>query len=92
MGPVRCVHFYELSYALETLQQMNGNVVGLVLNDSTGKSSSQYGRYGSYRAYRYGKSYYRRGYGRGYYSYYSAYGKDTGAAPETETPEADPEQ
>ena len=85
-------HFYELSYALETLQQMNGNVVGLVLNDSTGKASSQYGRYGNYRAYRYGKSYYKKGYSRGYYSYYSAYGKDPGAAPETETPEADPEQ
>ena len=67
-------HFYELSYALETLQQMNGNVVGMVLNDATGKSSSQYGRYGNYRSYRYGKDYYRRGYGRGYYSYYSAYG------------------
>ena len=75
-------HFYELSYALETLQQMNGHVVGLVLNDTTGRSSGQYGRYGSYRATRYGKDYYRKGYGRGYYSYYSAYGKDP--ADETE--------
>ena len=65
-------HYYELSYALETIQTMNGNVVGLVLNDAAGKSGSHYGGYRSnYSSY---KGYYRRGYGRGYYSnYYSTY-------------------
>lgn len=71
-------HFYEISYALETLQQMNGNVVGFMLNDTTGKVSGQYGRYGNYRSNRYGKDYYRRGYGRGY-SNYSTYGKAPGS-------------
>lgn len=65
-------HYYELSYALETIQTMNGNVVGLILNDAAGKSGSHYGGYRSnYSSY---KGYYRRGYGRGYYSsYYSTY-------------------
>lgn len=74
-------HFYDLSYALETLQQMNGNVVGLILNDITGKSAAHYG--GGYRSSRYySRDYYRRGYGRGYYSYYSSY--ET-VSPETDT-------
>ena len=65
-------HFYEISYGLETLQQMNGNVVGLVLNDITGKSALHYGNYRSSRYYT--KKYYRKGYGGGYYSnYYSTY-------------------
>lgn len=65
-------HYYELSYALDTIQQMNGNVVGIVLNDVTGRAGSHYG---GYRSAYYSKGYYyRRGYGRGYYSsYYSAY-------------------
>ena len=64
-------HYYELSYALDTIQQMNGNVVGIVLNDVTGRAGSNYG---GYRSVYYSKGYYRRGYGRGYYSsYYSAY-------------------
>lgn len=64
-------HFYELSYALETLQQMNGNVVGLILNDITGRTAAHYGNYKSNRYYT--KYYYRRGYGNGYYNYYSTY-------------------
>ena len=68
-------HYYELSYALETLEQMNGSVVGLVLNDATGKSSGNYSRYGNYRYSRYGRSYYRKG-GTAYYNYYSASGKE----------------
>ena len=64
-------HYYELTYALETVQQMNGNVVGMVLNDAAGKANTHYGSYrSSYNSYR---SYYRRGYGRGYYSAYSTY-------------------
>ena len=65
-------HYNELSYALETVQQMNGNVVGLVLNDATGKSNTHYGGYRS--SYYSSRGYYRRGYSRGYYgSYYGAY-------------------
>ncbi len=62
-------HYYELSYALDSIQQMNGNVVGIILNDATGRSGAHYGGYhsGNY----YYKGYYRRGYGRGYY--YSTY-------------------
>lgn len=73
-------HYNELSYALETLQQMNGNVVGIILNDATGKSGSHYG--GGYRAYRNGYSYgyYRRGYGYG--GYYSNYGDSYESKPE----------
>ena len=55
----------EISYALNTLQQMNGNVVGFILNDISGKSSSHYGSY-RYGKNAYGNSYYRRG----YYAYY----------------------
>lgn len=67
-------HYYELTYALDTVQQMNGNVVGIILNDITGKGTSRYGSYRSNR-YGYGKGSYHRGYyGRGYYSsYYSNY-------------------
>ena len=58
-------HFYELTYALDTVQQMNGNVVGIVLNDATGRSGNHYG---GYRSSYYSKNYrYRRGYGRNYY-------------------------
>ena len=67
-------HYNELTYALDTLKQMNGNVVGIVLNDLTGKGSTHYG---SYRSSRYGYykkgGYYRRGYSSGYYGYYSTY-------------------
>ena len=67
-------HYYELTYALDTVQQMNGNVVGIILNDITGKGAT---RYGGYRSNRYGyKNYYRRGYySRNYYysNYYSNY-------------------
>ena len=65
-------HYYELSYALDTIQQMNGNVVGIVLNDTTGRAGAHYG---GYRSSYYSKGYYyRRGYGRGYYnSYYTTY-------------------
>ena len=65
-------HYYELSYALDTIQQMNGNVVGIVLNDTTGRAVAHYG---GYRSSYYSKGYYyRRGYGRGYYnSYYTTY-------------------
>ena len=76
-------HFYELSYALDTLKQMNGNVVGFVLNDITGKGSSHYGSYRSRYAY-YGKHYYRRGYGysRSYSGYYNSYSNYYGSAPQ----------
>ncbi len=57
--------YNEISYAMETLQQMNGNVVGFILNDINGKSASHYGgyRYGKYGYYR---TYYRRGYSYSY--------------------------
>ena len=76
-------HFYELSYALDTLKQMNGNVVGFVLNDITGKGSSHYGSYRSRYSY-YGKHYYRRGYGysRSYSGYYNSYSSYYGSAPQ----------
>ena len=76
-------HFYELSYALDTLKQMNGNVVGFVLNDITGKGSSHYGSYRSRYSY-YGKHYYRRGYGysRSYSGYYNSYSNYYGSAPQ----------
>lgn len=63
-------HFYELSYALDTIQQMNGNVVGIVLNDATGRGGTHYG---SYRSGYYSRGYYRRNYGRGYYGGYTTY-------------------
>ena len=64
-------HYNEISYALDTIQQMNGNVVGLILNDVTGRAGSHYG---GYRSGSYSKGYYGRGYGRGSYgSYYSTY-------------------
>ena len=67
-------HFYELSYALDTIQQMNGNVVGFVLNDISGKSASHYGSYRSSRYSYYGRSYGRNGYRNGYYNnYYYTY-------------------
>ncbi len=83
-------HYNELSYALETIQQMNGNVVGMVLNDVTGKSSSHYG--GGYRAYRQGyyKGYYRRGYGYG--GYYSNYESSYESKPELKTQKPKTEQ
>ena len=67
-------HYYEFSYALDTIQQMNGNVVGIILNDVTGKAGSHYGNYRSASAYYSRGSYLRRGYGRSYYSsYYTTY-------------------
>lgn len=76
-------HFYELSYALDTLKQMNGNVVGFVLNDITGKGSSHYGSYRSRYSY-YGKHYYRRGYGysRSYSGYYNSYSGYSSSSPQ----------
>ena len=66
-------HFNELNYSLETIRQMNGNVVGFILNDATGKSSAHYSSYRSRYSY-YGKNYYRRGgYSRGYYGNYGSY-------------------
>ena len=62
--------FNEISYALENLQQMNGNVVGFILNDINGKSAAHYG---GYRYSKYG--YYARGYSRRGY-YYNYYGSD----------------
>ena len=60
-------HYNELNYGLETIQQMNGNVVGMILNDVTGRGGNHYGGYRS--------SYYSGGYDRlGYDSNsYSAY-------------------
>ena len=66
-------HFYEISYALDTIQQMNGNVVGIVLNDVDGRTKSHYASYRAPSYYSKGY-YYRRGYGRSYYnSDYSTY-------------------
>lgn len=81
-------HFYELTYALDTLKQMNGNVVGFVLNDVTGKGSSHYGSYRSRYSY-YGRSYYRRGYGysRSYGGGYSSYSSYYGSAPQANSGE-----
>ena len=59
----------EISYALNTLQQMNGNVVGFILNDISGKSGTHYGSYRYGKNGYYGKNYYRRGY---YYAYYGS--------------------
>ena len=56
-------HYNELTYALDTIQQMNGHVVGMILNNTSPKSGS---RYGSYRSGRYGYS--SRGYSRGDYA------------------------
>ncbi len=48
-------HYSDVEYALKTLEQMNGRVVGLVLNDVTGKAGTTYsyrrGNYGYYRGY-----------------------------------------
>ena len=52
--------FKDLSYAIDGLRQMNGNVVGVILNDCSGKGATRFG-------YRNESSYYRRGgYRRGY--------------------------
>ena len=59
--------FNEISYALETLKQMNGNVVGFILNDLNGKSASHYGSYRYGKSGYYGKYYSRRGYSYNYY-------------------------
>ena len=50
-------------------QGLEVELVGIVLNDASGRSGSHYG----YRSSYYSKGYYRRGYGRGYYSAYSTY-------------------
>ena len=63
-------HYYEINYALETVQQMNGNVVGMILNDAAGKTGNHYGGYRS--SYYTSKGYYRRGYNQGDYSTYEA--------------------
>ena len=56
----------DVKYALETLEQMNGRVVGLVLNDVSGRSEQKY----SYRSRTYGyyKGYYKRNYTTDYSS------------------------
>lgn len=59
-------HFNDVSYALETLKQVNGRVVGMILNDITGKAVQKYNYRG--RNYGYYRSYYKRNYG--------AYGKE----------------
>lgn len=53
-------HFNEVSYGLDTIKQMNGRVVGIVLNDVSGKAEQKY----SYRGRNYGyyRSYYKRNY------------------------------
>ena len=53
-------HFNEVDYGLNTLKQMNGRVVGMILNDVSGKAELKY----SYRGRNYGyyRSYYKRNY------------------------------
>ena len=53
-----------MQYGLDTLEQMNGRVVGLVLNDVSGRSEQKY----SYRSRTYGyyKGYYKRNYSTDY--------------------------
>lgn len=74
-------HFYEVSYGASAIQEMGGNVVGIILNDPTGKATNRFG-YRKDRVYANRRGYYRRnmgyGYGRNYgygYGYgYGAYG------------------
>lgn len=53
-------HYNEVNYALDTLKQMNGRVVGMILNDVSGKAQQKYSYRG--RNYSYYRSYYKRGY------------------------------
>lgn len=57
-------HFSEVDYAIDTLEQMNGRVVGFVLNDVSGRAEQKY----SYRSHNYGyyKGYYKRNYSTDY--------------------------
>ena len=57
-------HFNEVDYGLNTLKQMNGRVVGMILNDVSGKAELKY----SYRGRNYGyyRSYYKRNYSTDY--------------------------
>lgn len=57
-------HFSDVQYGLDTLEQMNGRVVGMVLNDVSGRSEQKY----SYRSRTYGyyKGYYKRNYSTDY--------------------------
>lgn len=57
-------HFNEVDYAIDTIEQMNGRVVGLVLNDVSGRAEQKY----SYRSRTYGyyKGYYKRNYSTDY--------------------------
>lgn len=76
-------HFFEVSYGLSVIQEMGGNVVGIVLNDPAGKATNRFG-YRKDRVYASRRSYYRRGYGGygygknyGYgYGYGNSYGYD----------------
>lgn len=56
-------HFRDVDVALQTIKQMNGHVVGLLLNDAEGKGEHHY-------TYRYGKY----GYSNRYYRYSEKYG------------------
>ena len=53
--------FSEVEYAIDTIKQMNGRIVGFVLNDVTGKAEQKY-NYRS-RSYGYYRGYYKRNYG-----------------------------
>ena len=72
-------HLYEVSYGLAAIQEMGGSVVGIVMNDPTGKAASRFG-YRKDRGYvnRRGYSRGRNGYGYGGYGYggygYGGYG------------------
>ena len=61
-------HSYELARALDTLRQINGNVVGFILNDASGKTESRYGGRRSYS----GKGYYGKNAYDGYSSFYGS--------------------
>lgn len=71
-------HYYEVSYGLSAIQEMGGSVVGLIMNDPSGKASNRFG-YSKSRVYANRRNYYHRGYnsygyGRNGYGYGYGYG------------------
>ncbi len=70
-------HYYEVSYGLSAIQEMGGSVVGLIMNDPSGKAANRFG-YRKSSSYVNRRSYYHRGYNYGYgrngYGYGYGYG------------------
>ncbi len=75
--------YRSLKYSLATMEQMESNIVGIVLNDVDIKSGayyggkySKYGKYGKYKRYSYFSKHKRYDYGYSRYGrYYGKYGK-----------------